>query len=271
MKLPLSSENVRLVVAILDRLIALGGRPVLVGGLVPPLLVETFAPHSECELAARATSDCDVAFATDGDAERHQACRAVMSELKFQPIQQFRWKHAGGLLVDAMPVHAGIESADERAVAFARTFVHRDPATFFRGYELALARPVSIALELDDGTSRDLAVAGVTPMLAMKLQAFTDRPQQRRKDARDVVWLARNLAPALIADDLHTCRALRADLVEEIVERLVNDFGDLWARGITAYFEEVYRGRTSYDEEPRRASGANAIAQVVLAYRRLAG
>ncbi len=269
MRLPLSPANTALLLTVLDELARLGGRPVLVGGLVPPLLVAALAPDDLADLAPRSTNDCDVAFLSDAGAASFEACCTAMLALRFTPVHQFRWKHAGGLLVDAMPVPAGVERGDAPAVAFARPFLRDDPARFYRGYELALARPVTVRVEVDDGTTRPVPVAGVTSMLAMKLQAFLDRPSDRQRDAQDVVWLARHLDPDVIGADLVACHPTRAELVAEVVARLEQHFVDPWGRGITAYFEQAFRGRTSFDEEARREGGAAAIGSLLAAYRRL--
>jgi|JI10StandDraft_1071094.scaffolds.fasta_scaffold10242_2 hypothetical protein len=270
MRLPLSAANTALLLAVLDELSRHGGRPVLVGGLVPPLLVATLAPGALADLAPRTTNDCDVAFLTDASAASYDACRAAMLGMAFRPVHQFRWRHASGLLVDAMPVPTGVERGDASAVAFARAFLHDDPARFYRGYELALARPITAMIELDDGATRPVAIASITAMLAMKLQAFLDRPFDRQRDAQDVVWLARSLDPDVIGDDLVACRSARGDLVDEILARLEQHFADPWSRGISAYFEQAFRGRTSFDEDARREGGAAAIGALLAAYRRLA-
>lgn len=268
MRLPLSRANTTLLLSVLDELAERGGRPVLVGGLVPPLLAAALAPDELSDLAPRTTNDCDVAFLTDAGAASYEACRAAMLALR-SPLHQFRWKHAGGLLVDAMPVPTGVERGDAPAVAFARAFLRDDPARFYRGYELALARPTTVMVELDDGTARPVAVAGVTAMLAMKLQAFLDRPFDRQRDAQDIVWLAHNLAPEAIGGDLVACRSARPELVAEVIARLEQHFVDPWSPGITAYFEQAFRGRTSFDEDARREGGAAAIGSLLAAYRRL--
>ena len=115
-----------------------------------------------------------------------------------------------------------------------------------------------------------VAIASITAMLAMKLQAFLDRPFDRQRDAQDVVWLARSLDPDVIGDDLVACRSARGDLVDEILARLEQHFADPWSRGISAYFEQAFRGRTSFDEDARREGGAAAIGALLAAYRRLA-
>ena len=269
MSLPLSAANTALVLSVLDRLAAIGVRPVLVGGLVPPLLVDALAPDADPVLPPRTTSDCDVAFVTDGERTGYDECTAALRDLGFAQHQQFRWRHASGQIVDAMPVPSGIERGEPSAVAFARSFVHHDPARFFRGYELALARPVTIELSIEGGPPRSTAVACVTAMLAMKLQAFDDRPQERPRDAHDIAWMARHLDAELIADDLHACRDTRPDLVDEIIERLASDFRDAWSRGTNAYFTVAYGRRTvtDEDEDARRDAAVRAIVALIDTYR----
>ena len=47
-------------------------------------------------------------------------------------------------------------------------------------------------------------------------------------------------------------------------------FEGLFIGGISAYFEQAFRGRTSFDEDARREGGAAAIGALLAAYRRLA-
>lgn len=266
MRLPLATAGVDELLALLELLDAYGRRPVLVGGLVPPLLVAALAPGSEPEPDPRRTGDCDIAFAIDGDDQGDLG--QPLRELGFEHRGQFRWQHSRvRVKVDALPVHRGVEAGAPAAVAWSRRLQVDDPQRFFHGYELALAQPMTVELDHCAAPAR-VRIAGLAAMLAMKLQAWRDRRFDRTRDAADVVWLLRNLEPALVVDQLIAVRAERADLIDLVIERLAEDFCDPWGRGVTDCYKEQFR-LSETDEEARRDAAARPAAAVVAAARAL--
>jgi hypothetical protein len=241
MRLPVPEEQGLQIVGLFRALEHLGKRPVLVGGLVPPLLLSAMDPDAFQDFEPRRTTDCDVAIdiAVDGsgDWEKVQESLAALG-FSFRPEQnQFRWQHPSGLRIDPMPVPAGIERGDHAALALAARFVSRDTRAFYRGYELALARFVDVDLELGDSVHR-LRIAGLGALLAMKLQAWTDRRHERRKDAHDICWLLRQMSTAVAAAELLETRRLRPDLIDEVLQRLEESFSDPDAPGQRDYASE---------------------------------
>ena len=264
MRLPLPLAAQERLFQIIDALEALGSRCVLVGGLVPPLLLEALDPDGFAQASdPRTTRDCDLAvhIAMEGESEIDRT-HAQLSELGMErrsTENQFRWRDVG-LHLDLVPVPAGIEAGDPRAVSLAREFVQRDTALFFRGYELALSDRVEVHLE---GASRALHIAGLVSLLAMKLQAWTDCRFERRRDARDVAWLLRYLSPGLAAEHLARGHALRPDLVVEVVTRLRASFSDADHDGVSDYIREAYANiAEEYCDRHRRAVVA-AVAAVL--------
>lgn len=265
MRLPLAPAAQERLFQIIDALDALGCRCVLVGGLVPPLLLEALDPEGFAEASdPRATRDCDLAvrIAMEGESEldRTHAQLSALGMERRASENQFRWRDPVGLHLDLVPVPAGIEAGDPRAVSLARAFVQRDTELFFRGYELALSDRVEVHLE---DASRTLQIAGLVSLLAMKLQAWTDRRIERRRDARDVAWLLRYLSPGLAAEHLARGHALRPDLVVEVLTRLRASFSDADHDGVSDYIREAYSNiAEAYCEKHRRAVVA-AVAEVL--------
>jgi hypothetical protein len=266
MRLPLATAGVDELLALLALLEAQGRCPVLVGGLVPPLLVAALALGRDPEPEPRQTRDCDVAFAVDDDDP--DDLDQLMRELGFEHRVQFRWQHARTKLkLDAIPVHRGVERGDPLPVAWSRRLQLDDPRRFFHGYELALAQPLTVEVE-HGGARPRVRIAGLAAMLAMKLQAWRDRRFDRTRDAADVVWLLRNLKPSIVVDGLAAVVAERPTLTDQVIERLAADFCDPWGRGVTDYYKEQF-GWSETHEEARRAAAARAAAAVVAAARAL--
>ena len=163
-----------------------------------------------------------------------------------------------------MPVPAGIERGDPEAIAFAQSFGLRDTSTFFRGYELAIELFVEVTIELNDGTSHLLRIAGVAAMLSMKLQAWLDRRHLRPKDAQDICWLLRYLDPQIIATHLLDARGRRSELIDEVIERLELYYSDPDHDGVRA---SQPSGRSDDVTERNRNAIAAAVQQVLRAYR----
>ena len=270
MKLQLPDASVRVLLELLLRLEELGGRPVLVGGLVPPLLRPTMDPENLYSPpgSPRQTSDCDLAIdVAVASSDRWKDIERALVTLEFvkKPKKnQFRWEHRCGLGIDPMPVAAGIEREDPHAIAFARPFVEGDTATFFRGYELAIELFVEVTIDLDDETSHPLRIAGIAAMLSMKLQAWTDRRYERRKDAQDIGWLLRYSAPEIVARHLLDARSRRPELVEEIIDRLDRFFSAEEHGGTN---DAVSRDLYEEIAERHRNAIAGAVQLLLKAYR----
>jgi hypothetical protein len=272
MRLPLSNTSTVLLFKLLRGLEGLGGRPVIVGGLVPPLLFSVLEPEPlEEPPTNRGTTDCDVAIDVSiAGHEKWLEIKALIEELAFAPNlkkkSQFSWIHTCNLEIDAMPVPAGIERGEPRAIEFAKFLVERDTSSFYRGYELALMQYEVVSIEMDDGSTHPLRIAGLTSLLAMKLQARLDRPHQRQKDAQDIGWLLRYLQTETVVRQLIAARMLRPELVAEVIERLSTDFTDEDARGICDYSRQAYSGvLDGYTERHRRALTA-AVKEVLRIY-----
>lgn len=264
MNLPITVLQLDALFALLDGLAALALDVVLVGGLVPPLLLEALEPDLFMEdVHGRQTKDCDLAVAiTVGDNGRAQldAIEALLAGLGWRRgrANQFRWEHGSRLPLDVLPVPDGIEAGATAAVALARTWVDSDVATFYRGYELALEDHVVIEIA-HGATTRTLQIAGLLPMLAMKLQAWDDRPE-RQRDAHDVALLLRFTSLDTAVAALRRGEARRPDLVREVLARLRQAFTGPWERGVLAYAAEAFRYRDDDVTEPER----NAVAFAVL-------
>jgi predicted nucleotidyltransferase len=218
----------------------------------------------------RGTADCDVAIdvAVPGH-EKWQEAKALIESLAFEPNRrksQFSWIHKCGLLVDSMPVPAGIEHGHREAIAFVRSFVERDAHSFYRGYELALVQFEVVSIKMDDGSTHSLRIAGLASLLAMKLQARLDRPHQRQKDAQDIGWLLRYLRTETVVRQLAAARSHRPALVAEVIERLCADFADADAQGVCEYARQAYNGvHDDYTERHRNAL-STAVREVVRVY-----
>lgn len=273
MRLPLDDDKVAALFELLDGLERLGLRSVLVGGLVPPLLLAALDPEGfDEERQSRRTADCDLALdlaVTDGE-QRNQEAEALLtrsgwSRRRAREDNQFRWTHACKLLLDVVPVPAGVESGDAAAVAFARRkldFV-KDPARFYRGYELAVMQPIEISIEVAPTAWRTLRIAGLPAFLAMKLQTWLDRGRTRKRDAYDVAWLLRFTPAEIAIAALAHAAQTRPDLVSEIRSRLREDFADEWDRGIRAYASEKYPYRDEDLTEVHRGAAARAVQRVL--------
>ena len=241
MKLPLSDVQARQVVELFRALERRDKRPVLVGGLVPPLLLVAMDPDAYQDFEPRRTADCDMAIDIAVDVPGDWAAvEALLAEQGFAPrrgANQFRWQHSSGLQIDPMPVPAGIERGDPGAIEFARRLVEREPREFYRGYELALVRFVEVEIAVGD-TKHPLRIAGLVALLAMKLQAWMDRRYERRRDAHDICWLLRELKPEIAAAEMRQTRALRSDLVDEVLRRLSKEFSEPDQQGLRHYASE---------------------------------
>lgn len=179
-RLELPAERNAILGKLLRKLDERGCPYVLVGGLVPTLLREVLDPEPLDEPSeSRSTVDCDLALdVAVSAADEWQRMQGILRDEgfgRFEKESQFCWSHPCGLMIDPMPVPAGIERGEPAAVSFARTFVERDTSKFFRGYELALQRPLIVEITFDGSDSYPLRIAGLPAMLAMKLQAWTDR------------------------------------------------------------------------------------------------
>jgi hypothetical protein len=234
-KLPLLEPQSAQIVAVFEGLERLGKRPVLVGGLVPPLLLVALDPEGFHDFPPRSTADCDLAIdVAVGAPDDWPAVEALLLSLGFSrrgKKNQFCWGHPSGLMMDPMPVPTGIERGDPEAIAMVRHLVECDTQRFYRGYELALDSFEQIELEVGPCVHA-LRIAGLVAMLAMKLQAWTDRRHQRKRDAQDIAWLLRQLDPQIVVRELRAARRVRADLVDEIVQRLWDEFSDPDHRGV---------------------------------------
>lgn len=269
MKLHLPDARVRVLLALFRQLEKSGCHSVLVGGLVPPLLQKHFDPEEyEPATTPRSTADCDVAVdVAVSRFDRWREVEATLGSLGFEKNareNQFRWDHPCGLCIDSMPVPAGIERGDREALAFARTFVERDAGAFFRGYELALELFLEVSIELDDGSSHPLRIAGIAAMLSMKLQAWRESPE-RKKDAQDICWLLRYSKPESVARGLLEAKGRRPELMSEVIERLERHYSDADGDGVHA---SQPRYRTDEQSEPDRNAIARAVRQVLELYRK---
>jgi hypothetical protein len=271
MKLPLSNARTVILLQLLRELDELGCPSVLVGGLVPPLLFEALEPDPRDEPPHnRGTTDCDVAIdvAVPGF-DRWREIEELLGSLGFtrNPRKnEFCWVHGCGLLIDPMPVPTGIERGDAEAVAFARTFVGGSTSLFYRGYELALQQPMVVTIELEDGSPHSLRIAGLASLLVMKLQAWIDSHHVRMKDAQDIGWLLRHLAPETVVLQLAAARALRPELMIEVVERLRAHFAEPDALGVCHYTRQAYsRILDEYTERHRNALAA-AVKEILRVY-----
>ncbi|HVV88844.1 MAG TPA: hypothetical protein VHE35_37640 [Kofleriaceae bacterium] len=253
---------------LIDRLRALELRVVLVGGLVPPLLIEALEPAVFPEdIRMRRTRDCDLAVEIAAGAAGHQQVGlldVLLGQLGYRRGRdnQFRWSHPSGLLLDLLPVPDGVERGDPDAVAIARTWVESDAPTFYRGYELALDEPVDVLVDQPEGAPHALRVAGLAPMLAMKLQAWIDR-EERRKDAHDVALLVRHIHPDRRGAELRRTAARDPSLVDQILDRLERDFTDAWHRGVLAYASEAFGWRDDDETEADREAVASATRRAI--------
>lgn len=268
MMLPLTAAQHDALFVLIGALTELGLEVVLVGGLVPPLLIEALEPGVFMEdVRVRQTNDCDLAVAIGvGDAGRASVDAVhellASSGWTYTPQQNpFRWVHDSNVQLDMMPVPAGIEASDGDAIAVAQTWVKRDTALFYRGYELALVDAVIV--EIDVGPlPRALRIAGLLPVLAMKLQAWTDRPE-RRKDAHDVAMLLRFISVENTAAALRRGEGRRPDLVREVLARLHPAFTDPWGRGVDAYALEAFPHREQDATEPDRNAVVEAARRLL--------
>lgn len=255
---------------LLRRLDASGCSFVLVGGLVPPLLRDVLDPEPVDEPPDnRATADCDLALdvAVSAQTEWQRLQQFLLDEgfTRSKTNSQFCWRHSCGLLLDPMPVAAGIERADPEALAFARTFVERDISSFFRGYELALQDPLRVEVTFDGNDVYSLRIAGLAALLAMKLQAWTDRRYERAKDAQDIGWLLRYLPPRVVVTQLRRAQSSWPALVAEVMDRLQQHFADEDAGGVSDYTRQAHRSSDTFSDRHRKALVA-AVKEVLILY-----
>jgi predicted nucleotidyltransferase len=267
----LSNERAVTLVHLFRELDAHGRRCVLVGGQVPPLLQKMMDPEEEyLATASRSTADCDVAMeiaiCTSSEWDQSQALLVSLKFEKNERVNQFRWKHTSGLLIDLLPVPAGIERGDPAAVEFSRDLVPEGTSTFFRGFELALARFEVVEIEVDDGSCYSLRIAGLPAMLAMKLQAWSEKPYDRKRDAQDIGWLLRYVNPELAAQQLLAARDQWSELIEEVVQRLEKNFSDPEHRGIADYASQAHGIDDSITARHRNAV-VGAVTALLARYR----
>lgn len=267
--LPLAPAQLAVVLELIDGLTRISERVALVGGLVPPILLQHLDPDGyEAAATVRATADFDIAvdlaLTPDAFDELETMLRGSGWTANRQQ-NQFRWCKDGAK-VDVMPVPAGIERGAESAVAVAARFQCGDPHEFFRGYEFALQEPVTVEISAL-GNTRSLTVAGVVSLLAMKLQARLDRRADRKRDARDVGWLLRYMATDVVVAELRRASLRRDDLVEFVVARLASSFTDADADGCMDYGTEAH-GLVDEYTEPHREAVAAAVRRLLDAYRR---
>jgi hypothetical protein len=237
-------------IEVLEILDALAARVVLVGGHAPPLILAALNPDGHSEVPPpRRTYDLDLAIDLAADASMpFAAIRARIEAHGWRndgAANQFRWVR-GALAIDLMPVPAGVERDEPTAVAFARTFVWRETGRFFRGYELALAAPLELEVQLGTHTRR-MRVCGLVALLAMKLRTWRDSPH-RGKDVRDIVWVLTHLDPSRVADALLAVPAEWAHVAAEVVDELTRHFADEWSEGARA----VVAGQTMTEEREER-------------------
>ncbi len=271
-RLELPAERNAILGKLLRKLDERGCPYVLVGGLVPTLLREVLDPEPLDEPSeSRSTVDCDLALdVAVSAADEWQRMQGILRDEgfgRFEKESQFCWSHPCGLMIDPMPVPAGIERGEPAAVSFARTFVERDTSKFFRGYELALQRPLIVEITFDGSDSYPLRIAGLPAMLAMKLQAWTDRRYERPKDAQDIGWLLRYLPAQVVVDQLRAAQATWPELVAEIISRLTTHFADEEAGGVDDYAKQAH-GLAGYYGERHRSALVAAVQKVLSLYSR---
>ena len=270
MRLPLDRARHVALFELLDDLERLGTRAVLVGGLVPPLLLERLDPEGFASApGARSTADCDLVLHVPlhgGTAiydEVQTGLRARWSADR--RVNQFRWNHHSGLRLDLIPVPVGIERGDPAAIALAsRWSPDIDVEAFYRAQEFAIATALDVEVVDPAGLYCGLRIAGLVAMLAMKLQAWNDSYRQRRRDAHDVAWLLRYLGTTIAVAAMRDARAQRPDLVDNVGAQLRRDFADAWGEGVRHYVAEAFpdRYRRPDDEaEGDRNAAAMAIRQ----------
>lgn len=270
-RLPLVPGDVTHLMDLIDRMKNLGSPTVLVGGLVPPLLLEALDPEGFAAAPApRETTDCDLAIGlvigastTIDDIHRGLTDGGWQADPR---RSQFAWRK-GRFKVDALPVPAGIEAGLDVAVAAVARFECRDPDRFFRGYEFAMQAPVAIYVETPAGP-RPLRIAGLVAILAAKLQARLDRRFDRKRDAQDIGWLVRYTNTTLLVDALRQAASMRSDLVAFVQRHLERSFGDADADGCMDYASEAH-GIVDEYTEPHREAVAMAVCRLLEAYRRL--
>ena len=268
MRLPLDRARHVALFELLDDLDRLSTRAVLVGGLVPPLLLERLDPDGFADAPeARSTADCDLVLHVPlhgATAIYDDVQAALRARWSADPrVNQFRWNHHSGLRLDLIPVPVGIERADPAAIELASEWSPNiDVKAFYRAQEFAIATALDIEIVDSGGARRGLRIAGLVAMLAMKLQAWNDSYRQRRRDAHDVAWLLRYLPTAVAAAAMGEARARRPDLVEDVGTHLRRDFADEWGEGVRHYVAEAFpdRYRRADDEaEGDRRAAARAI------------
>jgi hypothetical protein len=242
---------------------------VLVGGLVPPLLLGHLQPDdADAAHSPRRTGDCDLALGVDvgGEHNQHAATIQTLDALGWRADRkrnQFCWQHPARLWLDLIPVPAGIEAGDARAVAWIAPLLDgHDIDTFYRGYELALATAIDVSIE-HAGNHHRLPIAGLAAMFAMKLQAWTDGGAKHKSHAHDVCWLLRYTDERVVVAALDGVRGGRPALVEEVVARLRASFADPWSRGVLDYAWEAFNRRSDDDTEADRNAVAAAATRVL--------
>lgn len=268
MRLPLDRLRHAALLELLARFDELGCRAVLIGGLVPPLLLQYLDPDGFATApAGRRTADCDLVLDLaigDGlevyrDVQEFLAARWTRDPR----ANQFRWNHHSGLRVDLIPVPAGIERQDLAAIGLAELWLPDiDVKAFYRGQEFAISTAIDLFVLDPSDVPFPLRIAGLAAMLTMKIQAWNDSYRGRKRDAHDVAWLLRYLDVEVAVRALRAARALRSDLVDHVVNHLRRDFSDEESAGVWHYVAEAFPDRHGGEDEYTEAD-RNAVASAV--------
>ena len=279
MRLPLDRARHAALFELLRELERLGTRAVLVGGLVPPLLLEHLDPEGARDVHARQTQDCDVVVQLPVD-DGVRVYDEVLSFLRIRwspkpAVNQFRWNHADGLRVDLIPVPVGIEGGERAAVELATSLSPDiDVRAFYRAQEFAITTALDVALVDPIEVPHRLRIAGLLAMLAMKLEARKDLQRTYTKsDAHDVAWLLRYLDTAIAVAAVREAGGHRPDLVDFVCTELRRDFADERGAGIIRYVKEAFPHRyhsSEDDAEGDRLVTASKVRQFLDALEAMA-
>lgn len=280
MKLPLDRARHAALFELLAALADHGTPAVLVGGLVPPLLLEHLDPVGfDGAGPIRRTTDCDiiVSVSVEHGLDQQRRVEQILTA-SFRPdrrANQFRWNHPSGLRLDLIPVPTGVESGDPGARRLAAQLLGDvDAEAFYAGHELAVAtaiavtvegpddsdRPIAVTVEGPDDSDRPIAITALAPLLVMKLRAWEDSYRGRARDAYDIAWLLRYLEPNIAIEGIREARSRRPDLVDHVIHKLDAEFSDPDHAGVMAYAAEAFGRLTTDQTEPHR----NAVAAAVL-------